>query len=80
MTDVKPEADTILAAGVRLHGFPYDIHAYAEVAPVLAAAGCRVIVPYLRGFGDTRFLSADTAPLGPQSVHRLPGAGRINMG
>jgi hypothetical protein len=45
MTDVKPEADTILAAGVRLHGFPYDIHAYAEVAPVLAAAGCRVIVP-----------------------------------
>jgi pimeloyl-ACP methyl ester carboxylesterase len=60
MTDVKPEADTILAAGVCLHGFPYNIHAYAEVAPVLAAAGYRVIVPYLRGFGGTRFMSADT--------------------
>lgn len=34
-----------------MHGFPYDIHAYVEVAPMLAAAGCRVIVPYLRGFG-----------------------------
>ena len=47
-------------AVVLLHGFPYDIHAYAEVAPRLAAQGCRVIVPYLRGFGPTRFLSADT--------------------
>ena len=44
-----------------LHGWPYDIHSYAEVTPVLAAAGYRVIVPYLRGYGTTRFLS-DAAP------------------
>ena len=43
-----------------LHGWPYDIHSYAEVAPLLAAQGYRVIVPYLRGHGATRFLSADT--------------------
>src|SRR3982751_3842506 len=43
-----------------MHGFPYDIHAYVDVAPMLAAEGCRVIVPYLRGYGPTRFLSADT--------------------
>ncbi|TWD73636.1 pimeloyl-ACP methyl ester carboxylesterase [Variovorax beijingensis] len=47
-------------AVVLLHGFPYDIEAYAEVAPILTTAGCRVIVPYLRGFGPTRFLSAQT--------------------
>jgi len=41
-----------------LHGWPYDIHAFAEVAPILAAAGHRVIVPHLRGYGETRFLSA----------------------
>jgi pimeloyl-ACP methyl ester carboxylesterase len=40
-----------------LHGWPYDIHSYAEVTPLLAAAGYRVIVPYLRGYGTTRFLS-----------------------
>src|SRR5271157_1158444 len=45
------------------HGFPYDPHAYAEAAPLLAEAGARVIVPYLRGFGPTRFLS----PLAPRS-------------
>ncbi|MBK1657277.1 alpha/beta fold hydrolase [Paracraurococcus ruber] len=44
-----------------LHGWPYDIHTYVEVAPLLAAAGFRVIVPYLRGYGTTRFLS-DAAP------------------
>ncbi|WP_096665138.1 alpha/beta fold hydrolase [Polaromonas sp. AET17H-212] len=44
-----------------MHGFPYDMHAYAEVAPLLAAQGCRVYVPSLRGFGATRFLS-DAAP------------------
>ena len=44
-----------------MHGFPYDIHTYAEVAPLLAVQGCRVIVPYLRGYGETRFLS-DTPP------------------
>jgi pimeloyl-ACP methyl ester carboxylesterase len=41
-----------------LHGWPYDIHSYAEVAPALAAKGYRVIVPSLRGYGTTRFLSA----------------------
>jgi pimeloyl-ACP methyl ester carboxylesterase len=45
---------------VLLHGWPYDIHSYAEVAPLLAARGYRVIVPYLRGYGTTRFLSSDT--------------------
>lgn len=45
---------------ILLHGWPYDIHAFDEVAPILAAAGNRVIVPYLRGYGPTRFLSADT--------------------
>ncbi|AMP15442.1 alpha/beta fold hydrolase [Collimonas pratensis] len=51
-----------------LHGFPYDIHAYEEVVPVLTAAGCRVIVPYLRGYGPTRFLSAATQRSGQQAV------------
>jgi pimeloyl-ACP methyl ester carboxylesterase len=51
-----------------MHGFPYDVHAYAEVAPVLAAAGCRVIVPYLRGYGATRFLAADTPRSGEQAA------------
>ncbi|WP_026365446.1 alpha/beta fold hydrolase [Promicromonospora sukumoe] len=45
---------------VLLHGWPYDIHSYAEVAPLLAARGYRVIVPYLRGHGSTTFLSPDT--------------------
>jgi len=43
-----------------LHGFPYDIHSYVDVAPQLAARGCRAIVPYLRGYGPTRFLKAET--------------------
>lgn len=51
-----------------MHGFPYDIHAYAEVVPRLAAQGCRVIVPYLRGFGGTRFLSAATPRSGEQAA------------
>ncbi|VTU23854.1 alpha/beta fold hydrolase [Variovorax sp. PBL-E5] len=51
-----------------MHGFPYDIHAYAEVAPLLAAAGCRVIVPYLRGYGATRFLDAATPRSGEQAA------------
>jgi pimeloyl-ACP methyl ester carboxylesterase len=51
-----------------LHGWPYDIYSYVEVAPMLAAAGYRVIVPYLRGYGPTRFLSADTLRNGQQSV------------
>ena len=51
-----------------MHGFPYDIHTYAEVAPLLAAAGCRAIVPYLRGFGPTRFLRDDTPRSGEQAA------------
>src|SRR5689334_18417455 len=42
-----------------LHGWPYDIHSYVDVAPLLASAGYRVIVPYLRGYGPTRFLSSE---------------------
>lgn len=51
-----------------LHGFPYDVHAYDEVVPLLTAAGCRTIVPYLRGHGATRFLSPDTPRSGQQAV------------
>ncbi|MDH4390789.1 MAG: alpha/beta hydrolase [Aquabacterium sp.] len=51
-----------------MHGFPYDIHAYAEVLPLLVAQGCRVVVPCLRGFGPTRFLSADTPRSGEQAA------------
>jgi pimeloyl-ACP methyl ester carboxylesterase len=51
-----------------LHGWPYDIHAYVEVVPLLASAGCRVIVPYLRGYGTTRFLSGGTVRNGQQSA------------
>lgn len=51
-----------------LHGWPYDIHTFGQTAKILAAAGHRVIVPYLRGFGSTRFLSAETPRNGQQSV------------
>jgi pimeloyl-ACP methyl ester carboxylesterase len=51
-----------------MHGFPYDIHAYAEVAPLLAAQGCRVYVPFLRGFGATRFRDAATPRSGEQAA------------
>jgi pimeloyl-ACP methyl ester carboxylesterase len=54
-----------------LHGWPYDIHSYEEVAPLLASAGYRAIVPYLRGYGTTRFLSADTVRNAQQSVVAL---------
>jgi pimeloyl-ACP methyl ester carboxylesterase len=50
------------------HGFPYDVHAFAEAAPHLAAAGARVIVPYLRGYGPTRLLCADTPRSGEQAA------------
>ena len=53
---------------VLLHGWPYDIHTYVDVAPLLAAKGYRVIVPYLRGYGTTRFLSSETVRNGQQSV------------
>ena len=55
-------------AVVLLHGWPYDIHSYVDVAPLLASAGYRVIVPYLRGYGTTRFLSDETFRNGQQSV------------
>jgi pimeloyl-ACP methyl ester carboxylesterase len=51
-----------------LHGWPYDIHSYVDVAPLLASAGYRVIVPYLRGYGTTRFLSAETPRNGQQAA------------
>jgi pimeloyl-ACP methyl ester carboxylesterase len=51
-----------------LHGFPYDIHSYVDVAPLLAAQGCRVIVPYLRGYGPTRFRDAATPRSGEQAA------------
>jgi pimeloyl-ACP methyl ester carboxylesterase len=53
---------------VLLHGFPYDVRAYDDVAHRLAAKGARVIVPYLRGYGPTRFLSADTPRSGQQAA------------
>jgi pimeloyl-ACP methyl ester carboxylesterase len=57
-------ADTVIL----LHGFPYDTRAYRDVVPLLAAEGLRVIVPSLRGFGDTRFLSDDTLRSGQQAA------------
>src|SRR6202162_487663 len=54
-----------------LHGWPYDIHSYVAVAPLLVSAGYRVIVPYLRGYGTTRFLSSETVRNGQQSVIAL---------
>jgi len=51
-----------------LHGFPYDVHSYDEVTPFLVSAGCRVITPYLRGYGPTRFLSENTPRSGQQAV------------
>src|SRR5713226_3940292 len=55
-------------AVILLHGWPYDIHSYVDVAPLLASAGYRVIVPYLRGYGTTRFLSMETLRNGQQSA------------
>ena len=53
---------------VLLHGWPYDIHTYVDVAPLLAAKGYRVFVPYLRGYGTTRFLSVETVRNGQPSA------------
>jgi pimeloyl-ACP methyl ester carboxylesterase len=58
-------------AVILLHGWPYDIHTYVDVAPLLASAGYRVIVPYLRGYGTTRFLSSETVRNGQQSAIAL---------
>ncbi len=54
-----------------LHGWPYDIHSFVDVAPLLASAGYRVIVPYLRGYGTTQFLSSETFRNGQPSVVAL---------
>nr|WP_027665502.1 alpha/beta hydrolase [Rhizobium leguminosarum] len=56
---------------ILLHGWPYDIHTYVDVAPLLALKGYRVIVPYLRGYGTTRFLSSETVRNGQQSAIAL---------
>jgi len=53
---------------ILLHGWPYDIHSYVDVAPLLASAGYRVIVPFLRGYGTTRFLSSETFRNGQPSA------------
>jgi pimeloyl-ACP methyl ester carboxylesterase len=53
---------------VLLHGWPYDIYSYVDVAPRLVSAGYRVIVPYLRGYGTTRFLSSETVRNGQPSA------------
>ena len=60
----NPDGTSVLL----LHGWPYDPRCYDDVVPPLVAAGCRVIVPYLRGFGATRFLSADTVRSGQQAA------------
>src|SRR5437867_7886216 len=55
-------------AVILLHGWPYDIHSFADVTPVLASAGYRVIAPFVRGYGTTRFLSDDTPRNGQQAA------------
>ena len=56
---------------ILLHGWPYDIHSFVDVTPILAAKGYRVIVPYLRGYGTTKFLSSETMRNGQQSAVAL---------
>jgi len=64
-TESGPAAGPVV---ILLHGWPYDIHAYDDVVPLLTAKGYRAIVPYLRGYGTTRFLSSDTFRNGQQSA------------
>jgi pimeloyl-ACP methyl ester carboxylesterase len=56
---------------ILLHGWPYDIYSFVDVTPLLASKGYRVIVPYLRGFGTTTFISSDTSRNGQQAVVAL---------
>jgi pimeloyl-ACP methyl ester carboxylesterase len=63
--DVGPADGPVV---ILLHGWPYDIYSFVDVAPLLASAGYRLIVPYLRGYGTTRFLSSETVRNGQQSV------------
>src|SRR5258708_16485894 len=64
-------------AVILLHGWPYDIHSFAEVTPLLASQGYRVIVPFARGYGTTRFLSADTLRNGHQPPVPAAATARI---
>jgi pimeloyl-ACP methyl ester carboxylesterase len=63
--DMGPQSATPV---ILLHGWPYDIHSFTEVAPVLVKAGYRVIIPYLRGYGSTVFLSAEAMRNGQQAA------------
>lgn len=63
--DVGPAEGPV---AILMHGFPYDVHAYDDVVPLLAARGIRCLVPYLRGYGPTRFLSDDTPRSGQQAA------------
>src|ERR1700722_1816373 len=63
--DVGPANGPVV---ILLHGWPYDIHSFADVAPALASAGYRAIVPYVRGYGTTRFLSGGTFRNGQPSA------------
>ncbi|MBM3620902.1 MAG: alpha/beta hydrolase [Alphaproteobacteria bacterium] len=64
----EDHGSAVRAPVILLHGFPYDVRAYDEVAPRLATAGMRVLVPYLRGYGPTRFLSTATPRSGEQAA------------
>ena len=66
--EAGPAGGTVV---VLLHGWPYDIHSFVDVVPLLANAGYRVIVPYLRGYGETRFLSSETARNGQPAALAL---------
>ncbi|HTC09537.1 MAG TPA: alpha/beta hydrolase [Acetobacteraceae bacterium] len=65
-------------AVILLHGWPYDIYSFVDVAPLLASAGYRVIVPYLRGYGSTNFLSSATVRNGQQSVVAVDAIGLMD--
>ena len=64
-TDAGPAGGQVV---ILLHGWPYDVHSFVDVVPLLTSAGYRVIVPHLRGFGTTRFLSGDTVRNGQQAA------------
>ena len=74
MSDTPKPARPMVPPVILLHGWPYDIHSFVDVAPLLASAGYRVIVPYLRGYGTTRFLSSETfrngQPVGARRRYR----------
>ena len=71
MLDMPKPAPPDGPAVILLHGWPYDIYSFVDVAPLLASKGYRVIVPYLRGYGTTRFLSSATFRNGQQAVVAL---------